>query len=189
MKPNTVVIDQVGNPIVKPSVKKKTNHNPKSARTSKGRPSGLTEEIKTQLVNAIKVGAYQEHAAAFVGVSRGTYFLWMQRGYAERLRLDEDLMTEPNEGEARYLDLFDAVSQARGLAAVRNVENVAKAANNGDWRASAWWLERSFPKIWGRDLGGIEVTEIDVSAIKVEVSIERLEVIAMKAIEARKPKE
>ena len=43
-----------------------------------------------------------------------------------------------------------AVEQAESEAEVRHVLNIVKAAESGNWTASAWWLERRRPDDWGR---------------------------------------
>lgn len=42
-------------------------------------------------------------------------------------------------------ELWKAVERARAEAIVRAVAQIQKAANQGDWKAAAWWLERAMP--------------------------------------------
>ena len=44
----------------------------------------------------------------------------------------------------------EAVKKARAEAEGAHLRNIRRAADNGTWQASAWWLERSFPKKWGK---------------------------------------
>ena len=41
---------------------------------------------------------------------------------------------------------MDALRQAEG--AITNVEVISRAAQDGDWRAAAWFLEHKYPDKW-----------------------------------------
>lgn len=131
-----------------------------------GRPTKLTADVQARIVEAINAGNYQETAAAYAGIAPAAFYAWMSRGRAERDRITNG--HKPDKTEARYLEFTEAVERARSVAEMRHVLNITKAAEtDGTWQASAWWLERSFPKRWGRQ-ARVEVTGTDGGPIQVE---------------------
>ena len=129
------------------------------------RPSKLTDEVQENICNWLKLGYYQEDAAIMAGISPSTYYEWMKKGESERIALDsgEDALAlpehplpaseeEPSEIEFvyRFMEFSEAVKKARAEAEGAHIRNIRKAADNGVWQASAWFLERSHPKKWGK---------------------------------------
>ncbi len=49
-----------------------------------GRRSKLTPEVHNQIVTAIRAGAFDWVAAEAAGISKATYYRWLQRGEAAR---------------------------------------------------------------------------------------------------------
>lgn len=129
------------------------------------RPSKLTDEVQENICNWLKLGYYQEDAAIMAGISPSTYYEWMKKGESERIALEsgEDALAlpehplpaseeEPSEIEFvyRFMEFSEAVKKARAEAEGAHIRNIRKAADNGVWQASAWFLERSHPKKWGK---------------------------------------
>ena len=100
------------------------------------RPDRLTPEKQDQIVDLVRNGIFIETACAAVGIGTTTYYRWIQKA------------DDPNAPD-KYREFRDAVTRARATAEARNVAIVQRAAN-ADWRASAWFLERSFPSRYGR---------------------------------------
>lgn len=121
-----------------------------------GRPSKLTDETHQTIVGAIQLGMYQEQAALMAGISRGTFFRWMERGL------------KGGNQNTRYREFRDAVEKARAEAEARKLRAIHIAADNGTWQAAAWWLERSFPDRWGRR-DKVEVTHITEDMLDAEI--------------------
>lgn len=103
-----------------------------------GRPTLLTEELADELVRLLSAGNYDETAAKAAGVAPRTFREWLQRGLSLR---DAD---EP------YRQLRRRVDEARAKGEATHVARIAKAAQDGDWKASAWYLERAHPERWGK---------------------------------------
>jgi transposase len=91
--------------------------------------------VQKRVVEAIRGGNYVETAAACAGIGRGTLEDWMQRGRLE--------------GTGIYAEFAHAVEMARAKAHKDTVAIIRKASFDS-WQAAAWWLERSFPDLWGR---------------------------------------
>jgi len=129
------------------------------------RPSKLTPEVQENICNWLKLGYYQEDAAIMAGIAPSTYYEWMKKGEVERVALesDEDMLALPDtslpaseDGTPQielvypFMEFSEAVKKARAEAEGAHIRNIRKAADNGVWQASAWFLERSHPKKWGK---------------------------------------
>ena len=64
-----------------------------------------------------------------------TYYDWLRAG---------------KDGDNRFSEFSVAVERARAEAEGAHIMNIRKAADNGVWQASNWFLERSHPKKWGK---------------------------------------
>jgi hypothetical protein len=111
--------------------------------------------ISAELVELIHQGVCMsetmEGAAAFSGVSRPTIWRWSRRGEAEIRRLDADPDAETRESDELYVDLFNALTHARARKTAHDLAVISHHAYAlGDWRASAWRLERRYPERWGK---------------------------------------
>lgn len=128
-------------------------------------PTKLTPELQQKICEFVKAGSYPEASIVAAGVSPRTARRWLERGDKAR--------------SGPYHDLVLAMARAHAIAKVAKVAVVSKAANAGDWRASAWWLERTDPEHYGRhdqlDVkgevrheGGIEFRPYDKMIIPIE---------------------
>lgn len=132
-----------------------------------GRHSLLTDETEERIVSAVRGGAYLDDASAYAGISRHTLFSWLRQGRAAAERLDEGETL--SDREERLLNFLNAVEKARADASIRNLMVIQQAAQEGNWQASAWYLERTNPKKWGRH-ETVEITGAEGGPIQVEVS-------------------
>ena len=96
-----------------------------------GRPTKLTPEVQTKVVQAISGGNYRQVAAEWAGIPPDTLAHWMGRH------------REP------YLSFRHAVLEAEKTAEIRAVALVMKGAAE-DPKHAEWWLERKFHERWGR---------------------------------------
>lgn len=104
-------------------------------RKAFGRPPKLTPQLITSIANYIRQGNYLETAAAANGVSRVSVHNWLKRG------------AEHSKGLHR--EFLDAVNKAQAQAEIFDVSRISAAALAGQWKASAWRLQRRFPSRWG----------------------------------------
>ncbi len=100
------------------------------------RPTKLSPDVQQRIVQAIALGATYEMAAQYGGVTYRSFRNWMQSGEPAR--------------SGPYLQFFQAVKAAEGVAAVRWLALIEQAANDGAWQAAAWKLERRYPHTYGR---------------------------------------
>jgi len=105
---------------------------------------GKTPRVRWEvIVERIRSGIPIETAALSTGVSSSTYYRWMALG--------EDRWSDGKLHRARpqFREFREAATRARAEAESMNVALVLKGAS-ADWRAAAWYLERSHPERWRR---------------------------------------
>lgn len=140
---------------------------PLRARARPGPRSSLTLERIEQLSDLISGGNFIGTAARFAGISEATFHRWRVRGETEIDRLEsngvdlaaalgEDLTARvlwwrPAAGgdEWPYVVFAVVMDRSRAAGEVRAVHSIQTAASQGDWRAAAFFLERSYPARWG----------------------------------------
>lgn len=93
-----------------------------------GRRTKYNEERSGAILTALRAGNTRRASVGYAGISEDTFARWL----------------------ATHADFADAVKKVEADAEVRHVANVAKAAQEGTWTASAWWLERRRSEDWGR---------------------------------------
>lgn len=100
-----------------------------------GRKPRYTAEVHQKIVNALRIGAYQCHAALAAGISESSLEKWLQKGRA---------------GDERYTELARECDALKSQHANRLQGVITKAAIAGDWKAAAWDLERRYPKQYAK---------------------------------------
>ncbi|MHC4395626.1 MAG: hypothetical protein ACYS1A_08215 [Planctomycetota bacterium] len=101
-----------------------------------GRKTKLTPKLQDKICDIIRRGNYIEVACGFVGIDVSTYYNWLKWGEAAK--------------SGKYFEFFKAAKRAENEQETLYVENIRKAAFDGVWQASAWYLERKYPERWGR---------------------------------------
>jgi len=134
-----------------------------------GRPSKLDENTIKRLNTALKIGLSQKKSALFSGISETTFYRW-QRRFND---IDEACGGDPdNIKNAEDLELWEfwqSLKKAKVEGEINHLGVITKAAENGVWQASAWFMERSNPEEWGkRDKNQLEDGK-DEEVIKVEI--------------------
>lgn len=131
-----------------PSKKKAVAVKPKSEA---GRHTTLTPESKEKILGSIRLGMPVKDAMKMQGLSERSFYHWIKRGADEFDRLERDPYAVPNESEIEFLQFFQSVERAKSEAVGVHVATVTNAAKSGDWRASAWWLERQRRDEFGKE--------------------------------------
>ena len=120
----------------------------------------LNESIHELIVASVQTGAPFSHAAARAGIGERTLYDWLARG--ERYDLAVESGLEPSAADAPFSRLRADIYAARGTVRVRAVAMIQRAivgerdettgqwVTFPDWKAAAWYLERSAPEEFGR---------------------------------------
>jgi AcrR family transcriptional regulator len=130
----------------------------------------LTDEVHDRIVGTLRLGNYVEHAASYAGISRGTLYNWLKKGDEARAKRENG--AELDEVEERYARFSEDVDNARATAVVRNVSIIQQAAQT-NWQAAGWWLERTAPQHYGRQMR-TEVSGPNQGPVQVSVSRDEL---------------
>jgi hypothetical protein len=103
------------------------------------------EKVQATVTALLRNGNYIETACAAAGLSTTAFYAWMERGEA-------DIEAETT---SRYRDFTEAVTRARAEGEALLVQEIRAAGRGteravGDWKASAWILERTQPEKFGQ---------------------------------------
>lgn len=135
----------------------------------RGRTTKLTPETAAKITDAIRAGVWIRQAAEHAGISESSLYYWLERG------------KNPDEPDPRYSEFLEAVTRARAESEATAVA-VLRRHMPDDWRAAAFYLERSFPERWRRREaiehtganGGPVQTNVNLRALNAE-QLEQLE--------------
>lgn len=92
------------------------------------RRSKYTDDVVQRLTDAIRLGATYAMACSYAGITFETFNQWRNAKPA----------------------FSDLVKEAEGDAVVQWLTKIEQAANDGNWQAAAWKLERRYPHDYGR---------------------------------------
>lgn len=140
------------------AVKPKAKPKPKRRIVrAKGRPTKFTHDVRTRIIAAIRNGNTYEASANYGGISYDSLRGWLNRG--------ED------EAEGEFFEFFNAIKKAEAEAEVESVALIRRSAQDGQWQAAAWFLERRKPSDWGRrdrhEITGANGGAVEHSVIRV----------------------
>ncbi len=96
----------------------------------------LNPELQQQLVECIESGMYYDLACDAVGISKVTFWNWMNAGKANK--------------DEQSVNFFNAIKKAKASCA-KNALDMIKQHGLKEWTASAWLLERRYRKLYGKD--------------------------------------
>lgn len=101
--------------------------------SGRGRRPKLTAETCWAICYALSQGTTLREAARLAGVGRTTLHRWLSRGRRDA------------EGPFR-----DFRNRVREISTLTHMESLVHIRRSGDWRAHAWFLERRYPRQWGK---------------------------------------
>lgn len=105
------------------------------------------QENILQLLAAIRGGSDLDTACHFAGLSTNQVYRWLERGKIEAERIESGLKSIA--AETNFVTFWNDLKKARADAIVRNVSVIQKAGQE-NWKAAAWWLERTLPETYGK---------------------------------------
>ena len=109
---------------------------PVQSKRPPGRPSKLDTTTQQKFLDAVREGLPYSTACALAGIAETTLHNW-------RLKGEQD-------PDSPYFEFLRSVKEAEAEAEAANVKRIRSAADNGQWQAAAWILERRHPDKWGR---------------------------------------
>jgi len=93
-----------------------------------------------KILDYISQGMSAKNASFITGISEKTYYLWFHQGEKD----------SENEIESLQRELYEGIPKAKALCEQAHLQNIFEAGKK-NWRASAWFLERTRPSIYGRN--------------------------------------
>jgi hypothetical protein len=111
-----------------------------------GRKAIPIEPYIDKLEQAILIGATYDLAAKFAGIHVDTFRKWREQSITAK-------------AGTPLAELRDRLEQAEGRAAIGWLAKIEKAANEGNWQAASWKLERRYPEQFGRTMQKIALTD------------------------------
>jgi len=111
-----------------------------------GRRLMLNKELINQICVFIENGNANKDACSFVGISEATFYSWIVS--AEEILAGKKRKSKKN---VIYLEFLESLKGAEAKFRAFHVGNI-NAASKKEWTASAWMLERRYPKEFGRRL-------------------------------------
>lgn len=121
--------------MAKKAVKTKAKLKHRTPRTL-GRPTKFTPDVRARIISAIRNGNTYDASANYGGISYSLLRQWIVQGEQDQA------------GE--FLEFVEALKRAEAEAEVESVALIRRSAQDGQWQAAAWFLERRKPSEWGR---------------------------------------
>lgn len=135
-----------------------------------GRRIKLNEEREKRIIQAIKLGGTYQIAAENAGIARSTLYDWLRKG--------------DKQAKGLYRTFLDNFKKAEAAAALAALANISRASQNGDWKASAWLLERR--KNYSRDVQHETVDQITEEKTEEPKAMSPLEIMTKQADNLRR---
>lgn len=121
------------------------------------RKTKLTRELIEQMRKLASLGVDNKTIAQSLMIGESTFYSWLQRG-------EQDL----KEGKRTlFVEFLEDLKKAHADAIVRNVLLIQESARNGNWQASAWFLERRLPEVWGKK----ERVDVESSGFELRIKL------------------
>ncbi|HEX9630550.1 MAG TPA: hypothetical protein VF961_11075, partial [Pyrinomonadaceae bacterium] len=96
-----------------------------------GRRTLCTSDLQKLFCEALTKYHTIKDACAATGIGESTFFLWLAKGMI---------------GEEPYVEFLELVQLARARVRVSLADEIS---TDRDWRAKAWYLERTWPQAFG----------------------------------------
>ena len=100
------------------------------------RRTKLSEELIKEAYELVASGNYIKDVYPILGIGEVTWYRWLREGEIAKSGLKRQF--------------WQSIKKAEKEAIIKNVAVIQKAAEEGNWQAAAWWLERKYFQDWGR---------------------------------------
>lgn len=100
----------------------------------------LTDTVIEDICKAIGNGLTNKDACALCGIPEDTFYSWLR---------DAEKGTRNKDHLKQKIKLAQSVKKAESAFKAYHLKNIIKSSND-DWKASAWMLERKFPKEYAK---------------------------------------
>lgn len=111
-----------------------------------GRSIKLSKEVVDEILTYKENGLSDADVCDMVGISTNTFYKWLKEADTG-VNVDNPARPVPMLELKR--ELRDGLKRAQTAFKAYHIQNITKAARKS-WQASAWMLERMYPKEFGR---------------------------------------
>lgn len=118
----------------------------------------LDAELIDKAHKLISEGHYAVVVCGYLGIAETTFYAWIRKA-------KEDI--EANK-KTIYTQFSQSIKEAEAKAEMRHLQNITKAAIDGTWQASAWFLERKHKDKWSNKQE-VQLSGDDDKPIKVRL--------------------
>lgn len=132
-----------------------------------GRPSKLTPELEAAIISRLKLCGTLEDVSAICGVTMQTLHNWRERGRKQQ--------------RGKFRRFFDAVQQAQQDRNVARESSILLASRK-DWKALAWLMERTNPKMYAPRVYQHINEELDRAIERLQVTFKNEPAILERAL-------
>lgn len=104
-------------------------------------------EIVERICESIEKGVPISHAASASGISANTLDKWRRKGVEIINQIENGELLEENLNtiQTGFLNLYNRIEESQHKLLTENLVHI-QSAGESHWQASAWILERRFPK-------------------------------------------
>ncbi|MDV2988562.1 MAG: hypothetical protein P3T54_00150 [Dehalogenimonas sp.] len=129
------------------------------AKNKVGRPTALTQEVQSKILAAISLGSYIDVACKAAGITRQSFYHWMEKG--------EDDPEKNYQAAPLFRNFRAAVLEAEAVAEIRLLSQAQKGGPQSSaammvmsrrWRER--WAETVKTEVTGKDGGPIQVEDV-----------------------------
>lgn len=129
------------------------------------RPRKPTERLPA-LVHAISLGATLKMACAYAGIGESTFYKEIAMGREAQ--------------DAESVEFLEAIKKAEADAGLKWLGQIEDAAQQGNWQAAAWRLERRYPREYARrQINMIQIADDETDGSLDESIKEAIAIVAM----------
>lgn len=101
----------------------------------------FTADNRREIIKLVRAGLSTTDVAKAVGIHPSTLFNWLSWG-------EDGIRGRDDDGE--YVEFAHEYRRAEAMRKAFHLQNITRAASDGQWQASAWYLERAYPQEFGR---------------------------------------
>jgi hypothetical protein len=98
-------------------------------------------------------GCYEKVVYELLNIPAVTWEYWKRNAKQLEKKLESGKISidELKEGDKRILSLLQIIKKGRAKCIHKNIQNIQRAGEDPDhWQASAWYLERIEPDVFGK---------------------------------------
>ena len=111
-----------------------------------GRSAKISKDMVDEILTYKENGLSDKDICDMVGIDQSTFYCWLKEA---ETGIDSHNPERPAPNLELKIELANGLKRARAAFKAFHIQNITKASKK-EWTASAWILERMFPREFGR---------------------------------------